>query len=64
MAPLRDRVVETTATRGELVLYRLDRPTEITCVRCAAHSTTRWIAVRGDEWTQLWCKSCFLAMPS
>ena len=64
MSRLRDRVVETAETRGELVLYRLDRPTEIACARCAAHQATRWIAVLGDNWTALWCKSCFQAMPA
>jgi hypothetical protein len=47
--------------RGELVLYKLDRPTEMTCARCAGRSTTRWIAVLADGWTRLWCKACFLA---
>jgi hypothetical protein len=61
---LRDRVTETAGTRGELVLYRLDRPTEITCARCAGRSTTRQVAVLGGNWTSLWCKSCFLAMPA
>jgi hypothetical protein len=64
MARLRDRIAQTAETRGELVLYKLDRPTEIACVRCAAHATTRWVAVQGDDWTRLWCRSCFLAMPS
>lgn len=40
MSRLRDRVTETGA-RGELVLYRLDRPAEITCARCAGRSVTR-----------------------
>jgi len=31
MARLRDRIVQTAAARGELVLYKLDRPTEILC---------------------------------
>ncbi len=61
---LRDRVTETAGTRGELVLYRLDRPTEITCARCAAHQATRSVAVLVGDWTSLWCKSCFLAMPA
>lgn len=30
MARLRDRVSATAETRGELVLYKLDRPTVIT----------------------------------
>jgi hypothetical protein len=64
MARLRDRVSETAETRGELVLYKLDRPTEVVCVRCAGHSTTRWIAVLAGDWTRLWCKACFLAMPA
>ena len=63
MSRLRDRVVQTAGTRDELTLYKLDRATEITCARCAGHSTTRWIAVRGDDWTALWCKSCFMAAP-
>ena len=63
MTRLRDRVVEVAGTRGELTLCKLDRATEITCARCAGHSTTKWVAVRGDDWTALWCKSCFLAMP-
>ena len=63
MSRLRDRVVQTAGTRDELTLYKLDRATEITCARCACHSTTRWIAVRGDDWTALWCKSCFMAAP-
>lgn len=63
MSRLRDRVIQTAGTRGELVLYKLDRPTEITCARCASHSLTRWIAVLSDDWTALWCKSCYLAMP-
>jgi hypothetical protein len=45
------------------VLYKLDRPTEITCARCAGRSTTRWIGILADDWTRLWCKACFLAMP-
>lgn len=64
MARLRDRVSETAETRGELVLYKLDRPTEVVCVRCAGRSTTRWIAVLAGDWTRLWCKACFLAMPA
>jgi hypothetical protein len=60
---LRDRVVRVAGTRGELVLYKLDRPTEMTCARCAARATTRWIAILADDWTLLWCKACFLAMP-
>jgi hypothetical protein len=50
--------------RGELVLYKLDRPTKVVCVRCAGRSTTRWIAVLAGDWTRLWCKACFLAMPA
>jgi hypothetical protein len=61
---LRDRVVETTQIRGELALHRLDRPTEIRCARCAGRQVTRWIAVLRDDWTSLWCKSCFKAMPA
>jgi hypothetical protein len=61
---LKDRVIATSATRGELALFKLDRATEITCVRCAGHSTTRWIAVADDNWSALWCKSCFLAAPA
>ncbi len=53
MARLRDRVSETAETRGELVLYKLDRPTEITCARCAGRSTTRWIGILADDWTRL-----------
>jgi hypothetical protein len=64
MSRLRDRVTETAEVRDELVLYRLDRPTEITCARCAGRQTTRWIAVLRDNWTSLWCKSCFQAMPA
>ncbi len=64
MARLRDRVSETAETRGELVLYKLDRPTEVVCARCAGRSTTRWIAVLAYDWTRLWCKACFLAMPA
>ena len=63
MAALRDRVSETAETRGELVLYKLDRLTEMSCARCLGRSTTRWIAVPVDDWTRLWCKTCFLAMP-
>lgn len=62
MSRLRDRVVQTAGNRGLLTLYKLDRATEITCARCAGRSTNRWIALDGD-WTALWCKSCFLAMP-
>jgi hypothetical protein len=64
LARLRDRVSETAETRGELVLYKLDRPTEVLCARCAGRSTTRWIAVLAGDWTRLWCKACFLAMPA
>lgn len=64
MARLRDRISETAETRGELVLYKLDRPTEIVYARCAGRSTTRWIAVLADDWTRLWCEACFLAMPT
>lgn len=64
MSRLRDRVVKSAGVRGELALYELDHATEITCVRCAGHSTTRWVAVLGEDWTALWCKSCFLAMPA
>lgn len=64
MARLRDRVSDTAETRGELVLYKLDRPTEVVCVRCAGRSTTKWIAVLAGDWTRLWCKACFLAMPA
>ena len=64
MARLRDRVSETGETRGELVLYKLDRPTEVVCVRCAGRSTTRWIAVLAEDWTRLWSKACLLAMPA
>lgn len=64
MARLRDRASETAETRGELVLYKLDRPTEVVCARCAGRSATRWIAVLADDWTRLWCKTCFLAMPA
>jgi hypothetical protein len=46
------------------VLYKLDRPTEVVCARCAGRSTTRWIAVLAYDWTRLWCKACFLAMPA
>jgi hypothetical protein len=60
---LRDRVTAVGA-RGDLVLYGLDRATEITCARCAGHQATRWIAVLASDWRALWCKSCFLAMPS
>lgn len=63
MARLRARIIQTAGRRGELVLYKFSRATEMTCVRCAAHSTTRWAAVCGDDWTKLWYKSCFLAMP-
>lgn len=64
MTRLRDRVCDTAETRGELVLYKLDRPTEVVCARCAGRSTTRWIAVLAEDWTRLWCKACFLAMPA
>lgn len=64
MARLRDRVSETAETCGELVLYKLGRPAEIVCARCAGRSTTRWIAVLARDWTRLWCKACFLAMPA
>lgn len=60
---LRDRVVRTAGTRGGLTLYELDRATEIRCARCAGRSVTKSVAVLGDDWTALWCKSCFLAMP-
>ena len=63
MSRLRDRVVATVEVRGDLVLYRIDRPTEITCARCAGHQKTRLIGVLSDNWTSLWCKSCFPAMP-
>ncbi len=63
MSRLRDRVVRTAGTRGELTLYEPGRATEITCARCAGRSVTRLVAVLGDDWTVLWCKSCFLAMP-
>jgi hypothetical protein len=49
MARLRDRVSETAETRGELVLYKLDRPTDVLCARCAGRSTTRWIAVLAGD---------------
>jgi hypothetical protein len=60
---LRERAGTPVGTRGELALYRLSRPTEIRCARCAVSQVTRWLAVLGDNWTALWCKSCFLAMP-
>jgi hypothetical protein len=63
MSRLRDRVVRTAGTCGELTLYELDRATEITCARCAGRSVTRSVAVLGGNWTSLWCKSCYLAMP-
>ncbi len=63
MARLRDRAVRAAETRGELTLYELDRPTEVTCARCAGRSVTRWVAILADDWTALWCKSCFRAMP-
>ena len=63
MRRLRDRVVQTAGSRGQLVLYKLDRATEIACARCAGRSTTKWIAVLDGDWTALWCKSCFLAAP-
>jgi hypothetical protein len=56
-------VTRTAGTRGELVLYQLDRATEITCARCAGRSVTRWVAVLAGDWASLWCKSCFQAMP-
>lgn len=64
MSRLRDRVVKTAGTRGELTLYELDRATEIRCARCAGRSVTRSVAVLGGNWTSLWCKSCYLAMPT
>lgn len=64
MSRLRGRVVKTTGTSGELTLYELDRATEMVYARCAGHSTTKWVAVLGGNWTSLWCKSCFLAMPN
>jgi hypothetical protein len=64
MSKLRDRVIAAAGTRGELVLYKLDRATEISCARCAGHQATRWVAVLSDGWRTLWCKSCFLAMPA
>jgi hypothetical protein len=64
MSRLRERVILTAEVRGELVLYKLDRPTQITCARCAGRQITRWIAVLRDNWASLWCKSCFQAMPS
>ena len=63
MSRLRDRVVRTAGTRGELTLYELGRAAGIRCARCAGQSVTRSVAVRGDNWTSLWCKSCYLAMP-
>lgn len=63
MSRLRDRVVRAAETKGDLVLYQLDRATEITCARCAGRSVTRWVAVLAGKWTLLWCKSCFQAMP-
>ncbi len=64
MARLRDRVVETIGSRSDLTLFRLDRPTEITCVRFMVRSTTRWVAVLQGDRAKLWCTSCFLAMPA
>lgn len=32
--------------------------------RVARRSTTRRIAVLAGDWTRLWCKACFLAMPA
>ena len=55
MAGMRDPVSETAETRGELVLYKLDRPTKIACARCLGRSAARWIAVLADDWTRLWC---------
>ncbi len=63
MSRLRDRVVRTAGTRGELMLYELGRATEIRCTRCAGRSVTKSVAVLGGNWTSLWCKSCYLAMP-
>jgi hypothetical protein len=64
MSKLQDRVIAAAGSRGELTLYKLDRATEITCARCAAHQTTRWIAVLSEDWRSLWCKSCYQAMPA
>jgi hypothetical protein len=61
---LQNRIIESPEVRGELALHRLDRATEIRCARCAARQITRWIAVLRDDWTSLWCKSCFTAMPA
>lgn len=63
MSRLRDRVVRTAGTHGELTLYELSRATEIRCARCAGRLVTRSVAVLGGNRTSLWCKSCFLAMP-
>ena len=63
MSRLRDGVVRTAGTRSKLTLYELDRATGIRCARYAGHSVTRSVAVLGDNWTSLWCKPCYLAMP-
>jgi len=60
---LRDRVIGTAGTRGELTLYEPGRATEIRCARCAGRLITRPVAVLGGNCTSLWCKSCYLAMP-
>jgi hypothetical protein len=61
---LRERAGAPVEVRGELALYRLGRATEIRCARCAARQVTRWLAVLREDWTSLWCKSCFAAMPA
>jgi len=63
MSRLRDRVVRTAGTRGELTLYELGRATELRRARCAGRSVTRSVAVLGGNWTSLWCRYCYLAMP-
>lgn len=64
MSRLRDRVVQAAGTRGELTLLKLDQLTEVVSAKCAGRFTARWVAVHGDDWTVLHCKSCFQAMPA
>ncbi len=61
MSRLRDRVIRTAGTRGELTLYEPGRATEFRCP--LRRPVTRSVAVLGCNRTSLWCTSCYLAMP-
>ena len=63
MSRLHDRVVRTAGTRGELTLYELGEATELRCARCASRPVARSVAVLGGNWTSLWRKPCYVAMP-